>query len=53
LEDQVPIFISFRNRVAQLYLQELDSLFSVCYDSLSYSGGIHTGLHAVVLFDCN
>jgi hypothetical protein len=30
LEDQVPVFISPRNRVAQLYLQALGSIFVAC-----------------------
>jgi hypothetical protein len=33
LEGQVPIFISTRKRVAQLYPQELGSLFVASYDS--------------------
>jgi hypothetical protein len=33
LESQVPLFISPRNRVAQLYPQALGSLFVVSYDS--------------------
>jgi hypothetical protein len=33
LEGQVPVFISPRNRVAQLYPQALGSLFVVPYDS--------------------
>jgi hypothetical protein len=45
LEGQVPIFISPRNRVAQLYCQALDSLFVTSYDSRGYSGGIRTRLH--------
>jgi hypothetical protein len=44
----VPVFVSPRNRVAQLYPQALDSLFVDSYDSQSYGGGIlnrlHTGL---------
>jgi hypothetical protein len=42
LEGQVPIFISRRNRVAQLYPQVLDSLFVASYDSQVYDGGIRT-----------
>jgi hypothetical protein len=45
LGGQVPIFISPRNRVAQLYLQALDSLFVASYDSQGYGGGIRTRLH--------
>jgi hypothetical protein len=33
LEDQVPVFIYPRNRVAQLYPQALGSLFVLSYDS--------------------
>jgi hypothetical protein len=33
LEDQVPVFISPRNRVIRLYPQELGSLFIASYDS--------------------
>jgi hypothetical protein len=46
LEGQVPVFISPRNRVAQLYSQALGSLFVASYDSQGYSGGIRTRLHA-------
>jgi hypothetical protein len=45
LEGQVPIFISPRNRVAQLYLRALGSLFVASYDSQGYGGGILTHLH--------
>jgi hypothetical protein len=45
LEDQVPVIISPRNRVAQLYPQALGSLFVASYDSQSYGGGIRTRLH--------
>jgi hypothetical protein len=34
-----------RNRVDQLYLQALSSLYVAYYDSLGYSGGIRTRLH--------
>jgi hypothetical protein len=40
LEGQVPVFISPRNRVAQLYPQALGSLFVASYDSQGYGGGI-------------
>jgi hypothetical protein len=40
------MFISPRNRVAQLYPQALGSLFVASYDSQSYGGGIQTRLHA-------
>jgi hypothetical protein len=33
LEGQIPVFISPRNRVAQLYPQALGSLFIASYDS--------------------
>jgi hypothetical protein len=33
LEDEVPVFIIHRNRVAQLYSQALDSLSIASYDS--------------------
>jgi hypothetical protein len=46
LEGQVPLFISPRNRVAQLYPQALGSLFVASYDSQGYGGGIRTRLHA-------
>jgi hypothetical protein len=38
LEDQVPVFISPRNMVAQLYPQILDYLFFASYDSQGYGG---------------
>jgi hypothetical protein len=40
LEGQVPVFISLRNRVAQLYPQALGSLFVASYGSQGYGGGI-------------
>jgi hypothetical protein len=46
LEGQVPVFISSRNRVAQLYPQTLNSLFVPSYDSQGYSRGIRTRLQA-------
>jgi hypothetical protein len=45
LEGQFPVFISPRNRVAQLYPRALGSLFVASYDSLGYGGGIQTRLH--------
>jgi hypothetical protein len=45
LEGQVPVFISPRNRVAQLYPQALGSLFVASYNSQVYGGGIRTRLH--------
>jgi hypothetical protein len=46
LEGQIPVFISPRNRVSQLYPQALGSLFVASYDSQGYGGGIQTCLHA-------
>jgi hypothetical protein len=46
LEGQVAIFISARNRVAQLHPQALGSLFVISYDSQGYGGGTQTHLHA-------
>jgi hypothetical protein len=45
LEGQVPVFISPRNRVAQLYPRALGSLFVFSYDSQGYGGGILNRLH--------
>jgi hypothetical protein len=45
LEGQVPVFISPRNRVAQLYPQALGSLFVTSYDSQGYGGSIRPRLH--------
>jgi hypothetical protein len=45
LEGQVLVFISPRNRVAQLCPWALGSLFVASYDSQSYRGGIVTRLH--------
>jgi hypothetical protein len=45
LECQVPVFISPRNRVAQLYPQALGSLFVASYDSQNHGGGIRPRLH--------
>jgi hypothetical protein len=42
LECQVPVFISPRNRVAQLYPQALGSIFVTSYDSQGCGGGILT-----------
>jgi hypothetical protein len=46
LEGQVSLFISPRNRVAQLYPQALGSLFVASYDLQAYGGGIRTRLYA-------
>jgi hypothetical protein len=40
-----PVFISLRIRVAQLYPQELGSLFVASYHSQGYGGGIRTRLY--------
>jgi hypothetical protein len=45
LEGYVPVFISPRNRVAQLYSRALGSLFVAPYDSQGYGGVILTRLH--------
>jgi hypothetical protein len=45
---EVPVFISPRNRVAQLYPQALCSRF-VSYDSQGYGGGIGTHLFSALL----
>jgi hypothetical protein len=42
LERQVPVLISPRNRVAQLYPSALGSLFVASFDSQGYGGGILT-----------
>jgi hypothetical protein len=42
LEGQVPVFMSPRSRVAQTYLQALDSLSITSYESHGY-GGFHMG----------
>jgi hypothetical protein len=48
LEDQVPVFISPKNRVALLYPQELGCLFIASYDSQGYGGGIRPRIHGQV-----
>jgi hypothetical protein len=45
LEDQVPVFISPRNKVTQLYPRALGSLFAASYSSQGYGGLILTRLH--------
>jgi hypothetical protein len=45
MEGQVPVFISPRNRMAQLYPRHWVSHFVASYYSLGYSGGIRTRLH--------
>jgi hypothetical protein len=49
LEDQEPVFIFPRNRVARLYSQALGSLFVASYDSQGCGGGIRPRLHTGVL----
>jgi hypothetical protein len=48
LEGQVPLFISLRNRMVQLYHWELGFFYITSYDSEGYCEGIlarvHTGL---------
>jgi hypothetical protein len=53
LECHVPVFISPKNRVAQLYPQVLGSLYVVSYDSQGYDGGIRSRLHAGVTATAN
>jgi hypothetical protein len=55
LEGQVPVFISPRNRVAQLYPRALGSIFVASYDSQGYGGGILTRLHTgyVWILECH
>jgi hypothetical protein len=45
LEGQVPVFMSPRNRVSQLYPKALCSLFVASYYSQGYGGGIRPRLH--------
>jgi hypothetical protein len=45
LEGQVPVFISPRNKVAQLYPRALGSLYVASYDSQGSGEGILTRLH--------
>jgi hypothetical protein len=45
LEDQVSVFMSPSDRVAQLNPQAPGSLFVTFYDSQGYSGGILTSLY--------
>jgi hypothetical protein len=45
LEGQVPVFISPRNKVAQLYPRALGSIVVVSYDSQGYGRGILTRLY--------
>jgi hypothetical protein len=45
LESQAPVFISPRNRMAQLYPRPLGFLYVAFYDSQGYGGDILTRLH--------
>jgi hypothetical protein len=45
LEDQISVFLSIRNRVAQLHLQALGPLFVASYNLQGYAGGIRILLH--------
>jgi hypothetical protein len=45
LDDQVSVFMSPSDRVAQLYPQAPGSLFVAFYDSQGYGGAILTRLH--------
>jgi hypothetical protein len=46
MEGQVPVFISHKKRVAQIYPQALGSLFVAFYDAQGYGGDMRTRLHA-------
>jgi hypothetical protein len=52
LEGQIPVFMSFRNRAAQLYPLALCSLLVISYDSQSYMEvfGLPQRLNRMVLF---
>jgi hypothetical protein len=45
-EVRVPVFISPKNRMAQLHFKALGSLFFASYDSMDYNENIRTCLHA-------
>jgi hypothetical protein len=45
MKGQIPVFISPRNMVAQLYPQALGTLFVASYDSKGYGGGIRSRHH--------
>jgi hypothetical protein len=49
LEGQFTVFISPRNRVAQLYPQALGSIFVASYDSQGYSGSIDPASTRIIL----
>jgi hypothetical protein len=50
MEDQVSVFMSPSDGVAQLYAQAPGSLFVIFYDSQGYSGGILTCLHMDLVY---
>jgi hypothetical protein len=45
VEEQVPVFMSTSDRVAQLYPQALGSPFITFYDLQGYGRGVQTHLH--------
>jgi hypothetical protein len=49
LEGQVPVFISPRNRVTQLYTWALGSIYVTSYGTQGYGGGIRIHLHTNIL----
>jgi hypothetical protein len=49
LEDQVPVFISPRNKMAQLQPQRMGSFFVASCDLQGYDGGIRNRLHTLTL----
>jgi hypothetical protein len=55
LEDECPVFISLKKRVAKLYPRELGSLYVKSYNSQVYGGGnltsLHTGLKMKLIYD--
>jgi hypothetical protein len=53
LEGHVPVFISSRNRVAQVYPRVLGSLSVASYDSQGYGGGILSRLRTGLCYKCN
>jgi hypothetical protein len=48
MDGQVPVFISPRNRVAQLYSRTLGSLYVAFDDSQGYGGGILTRIQRYI-----
>jgi hypothetical protein len=47
---QIPVFISSKDRMAQLYPQAAGSLFAAFYNSQGYSGGTLNRLHKVAIY---